>query len=79
MNQYQLVNKPNSEPGILIFEKTVRFIDQEAKVMSESFDSIFEKVPVKQRPYDIYEQQYLLANGNVIPEVPQPSVKEMIL
>jgi hypothetical protein len=72
------VNKGN-EQGVLTFEKTVRRIEQEAKFMSESFDSIFEKVPVQQRPFDLYEQQFMKAQGKVIPEVAQLDMKEKIL
>lgn len=55
-NQYQMQDPNPSEPGIVTFTKTVRRIEQEAKVMSETYDQIFEKVPVKAKPYDFYEQ-----------------------
>jgi len=56
MNQYQLKSaEPITTPDgqqIVTFTKTIRRIEQEGKVMSESYDQIFEKVKQESRPYD---------------------------
>jgi len=41
-----------ADPGWITFHKTVRRIEQEAKVMSEPIDQIFEQIPQKSVPYD---------------------------
>jgi len=41
--------------------RNVRCIEQEEKVMSETYDQIFDKVQMPQRPYDFYEQQYMIS------------------
>lgn len=76
---YSITNENDNSTPFAILQKTVRRIEQEEKVPSESVDQIFqERAQQQPAPYDFFEQQFLLSQGRMIPEVQAPTFKDQI-
>ena len=58
--------------------KNIPSIELEQKALSETYDQMFEKVKFQHKPYDFYEQQYLISQGKTIPEPQQLTFKDHI-
>ena len=48
-----------SKPRTITLQKKIRRVEQESRISHESFEQMFQRVPIVERPYDQYEKDFL--------------------